>query len=88
MDALATPDAFLFEGFRLDRRGLSRRDDNGGFVPVPIGSRALEVLGVLVERAGDLVSKDEIMNAVWPGDCRREQQPAGADRGASPGTRQ
>ena len=66
MDALATTDVFLFEGCRLDRRGLSRRDQSGAFVPVLIGSRALEILGVLVERAGDLVSRDEITNAVWP----------------------
>jgi DNA-binding winged helix-turn-helix (wHTH) protein len=67
MDALATADVFLFEGCRLDRRALFRRDQSGAFVPVPIGSRALEILGVLVERAGDLVSRDEITNAVWPG---------------------
>src|SRR5215471_8378368 len=67
MDALVTADVFLFEGFRLDRRGLSRCDDQGCFVPVPIGSRALEILGVLVHRPGDLVSRDEIMNVVWPG---------------------
>ena len=67
MDALVTADVFLFEGFRLDRRGLSRCDDQGSFVPVPLGSRALEVLGVLVARSGDLVSRDEIMNVVWPG---------------------
>jgi TolB-like protein len=66
MDALATADVFLFEGCRLDRRGLSRRDQSGAFVPIPIGSRALEILSVLVERAGDLVSRDEITNAVWP----------------------
>jgi DNA-binding winged helix-turn-helix (wHTH) protein len=58
---------FLFEGFRLDRRGLFRRADGGYFVPVPLGSRALEVLIVLVERAGDLVSRDQIMKIVWPG---------------------
>ena len=67
MDALVTTDVFLFEGFRLDRRGLSRCDDQGCFVPVPVGSRALEVLGVLVARSGDLVARDEIMNVVWPG---------------------
>src|SRR5207244_7831118 len=33
---------------------------------VAVGSRALEVLSVLIERAGDLVPKEEIMNAVWP----------------------
>jgi TolB-like protein/DNA-binding winged helix-turn-helix (wHTH) protein len=67
MDTLAVADAYLFEGFRLDRRGLARRNDNGGFVPVPVGSRALEILGVLVQRSGELVFRDEIINAVWPG---------------------
>jgi len=64
---LATADIFLFEDFRLDRRGdgLSRRDKRGVFVPVSIGTRALDVLSVLVERAGDLVSKEEIIAAVW-----------------------
>ncbi len=68
MDALATGDIFLFEGFRLDRRGggLSRRDERGDFVPMATGSRALDVLGVLVERPGDLVSRDAIIAAVWP----------------------
>jgi TolB-like protein/DNA-binding winged helix-turn-helix (wHTH) protein/Tfp pilus assembly protein PilF len=64
---LATSDIFLFEGFRLDRRdgGLFRQDERGVFVPVAIGGRALDVLGVLIERPGVLVSKDEIMKAVW-----------------------
>jgi DNA-binding winged helix-turn-helix (wHTH) protein len=31
-----------------------------------IGSRALDVLGVLVGRARDLVSGDEIIATVWP----------------------
>jgi DNA-binding winged helix-turn-helix (wHTH) protein len=66
-DALTTGDMFLFEDFRLDRSGLSRRDQGGNFVPIPIGSRALEVLGVLVARSGDLVTRDVIMNVVWPG---------------------
>ena len=46
MAALATGDVFLFEGFRLDRRALFRRDERGVFVPIAIGSRALDVLGV------------------------------------------
>src|SRR5271167_3313714 len=68
MDALATGDVFLFEGFRLDRAGgaLYRRDERGTFVPVAISSRALGILGVLVERPGDLVSRDAIITAVWP----------------------
>jgi len=59
-------DIFQFEGFRLDRRGLFRRDERGVLAPMAIGSRALGVLGVLVGRAGDLVARDEIIAAVWP----------------------
>ena len=57
-----------FDAFRLDRRtGLARLAPAGGWEPVPIGSRALGVLGLLVTHQGELVSKDEIMQAVWPG---------------------
>src|SRR5712692_4047617 len=68
MDALST-DISLFESFRLDRRAgvLFRRDERGVFEPMAIGSRALDILGVLVERPGDLVSRAEIMETVWPG---------------------
>jgi len=67
MEALAVGETFLFEAFRLDRRGLFRRDERGVFVPVAIGSRGFEVLRVLIAAHGDLVMKDEIMAAVWPG---------------------
>jgi adenylate cyclase len=68
MDASSPPDIYLVGDFRLDRRGggLFRCAEVGGPVPVRIGSRALELLGVLVERHGDLVLKDELMAAVWP----------------------
>jgi TolB-like protein len=58
---------FQFEGFRLDRqsRVLFRRDEAGGFVPMAVGSRALDVLDVLLDRAGNLVLRDELMAAVW-----------------------
>jgi DNA-binding winged helix-turn-helix (wHTH) protein len=67
MDALTADEIFLFEGFRLDRRagGLFRVDENGVQVPVPLGSRALDLLVLMVRRQGDLVSKDEIMSAIW-----------------------
>ncbi len=69
MDGPSSADISLFEDFRLDKRGgvLSRRDGNGDFVPLEIGSRALDILGVLVERPGDLTSRAEIIDAVWPG---------------------
>ena len=33
---------------------------------VPLGSRALEILIVLLQRPGELVSKQELMARVWP----------------------
>jgi hypothetical protein len=49
METHPTRDIFLFEGFRLDRNGLSRRDERGVLVPIALSSRALEILSVLVE---------------------------------------
>jgi TolB-like protein len=66
MEALTTTDVFLFEDFCLDRSGLSRRDQSGIFVPIMIGSRALEILAVLVARSGELVTRDEVIKKVWP----------------------
>jgi DNA-binding winged helix-turn-helix (wHTH) protein len=37
-----------------------------GDKPVPLGSRALEILIFLLERSGELVSKQELMVRVWP----------------------
>ena len=37
-----------------------------GDKPVPLGSRALELLIVLLERPGELVSKQDLMARVWP----------------------
>ena len=34
--------------------------------PVPLGSRALEILIALLERRGELVSKQDLMARVWP----------------------
>src|SRR5215813_4522982 len=42
---------------RLSREGASVR----------LGSRALDVLAVLVAARGDVVSKEELMDRVWPG---------------------
>jgi TolB-like protein/DNA-binding winged helix-turn-helix (wHTH) protein len=68
MQALAPSEIFLFEDFRLDRRGggLFRCDAADTLEPVAIGSRALDILGVLIARAGEVVPKQEIVAAVWP----------------------
>jgi adenylate cyclase len=69
MDGLGSADTFEFETFRFDRACgcLFRLDGPGVIEPVALGSRALALLALLVERQGQLVLKDEIMQAVWPG---------------------
>ena len=74
MDGLGSAEIFEFGGFRFDRAGgcLSRLDGLGVAEPVTLGSRALALLAVLIERQGQLVSKDEIFAAVWPGTAVEE----------------
>jgi DNA-binding winged helix-turn-helix (wHTH) protein len=43
-----------------------------GDLPVRVGSRALEILVTLIERAGEVVSKEELMTRVWPDTCVEE----------------
>jgi predicted ATPase/DNA-binding winged helix-turn-helix (wHTH) protein len=44
-----------------------RREFLAEGVPVPLGSLAFDVLMVLIEAGGELVTKDEILSRVWPG---------------------
>lgn len=53
-----------FGRFRFD---LGRRELWRDGVPVRLGSRALDVLSVLVAARGDVVTKDELLARVWPG---------------------
>src|SRR5882724_10926270 len=55
---------YEFDGWELD---LTRRELRARGVSVPLGSRAFEILAVLVQSAGELVTKDELMARVWPG---------------------
>ena len=50
--------------FRLDPRGRSLTRDG---VPIALGGRALDVLAVLAQAAGETVSKDDLLDRVWPG---------------------
>ena len=69
MEEHSAADIVGFSKFRFDRRRglLSHQIEDGQFVPIPIGSRALDILGLLIDRHGNLVSKDELLDAVWPG---------------------
>ena len=46
---------------------LGRRELLSNGVPVPIGSRAFEIIEMLVRSANELVTKDDLMDRVWPG---------------------
>jgi predicted ATPase/DNA-binding winged helix-turn-helix (wHTH) protein len=46
---------------------LGRRELRARRVRIPIGGRAFEIIEVLVQSAGELVTKDELMGRVWPG---------------------
>src|SRR5437763_9813202 len=60
---METKGSLEFGPFRADlgRRVLLR---DGQVVPLP--GKAFEVLLALLQKAGDTVSKDELMKAVWP----------------------
>jgi predicted ATPase/DNA-binding winged helix-turn-helix (wHTH) protein len=46
---------------------LARRELRILGSPVPIGGRAFEIIEVLAQSAGELVTKDELMHRIWPG---------------------
>src|SRR5215472_9772965 len=46
---------------------LVRRELRVNGAPVPIGGRAFDFMEVLVRSAGELVTKDELMDQLWPG---------------------
>jgi predicted ATPase/DNA-binding winged helix-turn-helix (wHTH) protein len=46
---------------------LGRRELRSRGIPVPLGGRAFEVVTVLVQSASDFVTKDHMMDRVWPG---------------------
>jgi len=55
--------AFSFGPFRIvPHARLVERDGS----PMPLGSRAFDLLCVLVSRLGEVVSKGELMAKVWP----------------------
>src|ERR1700729_3087060 len=57
------PEAYAFAAFELDA-AAHRLRCNGK--PVALSGKALDVLVVLVRRAGELVEKDALLSAVWP----------------------
>ncbi len=61
--SLQTKQFYAFGPFRLDsEKGVLVRDDR----PVPLAPIVAEILLVLVENAGRLVDKDDLIKRVWP----------------------
>ena len=48
-----------------DRPGSART--SGSWISCPVGGRAFEIIEVLAQSAGELVTKDELMDRIWPG---------------------
>jgi predicted ATPase/DNA-binding winged helix-turn-helix (wHTH) protein len=55
---------YASDGWEID---LARRELRLRGAPVPLGSRAFEIIEVLVQSAGELVNKNDLMGRVWPG---------------------
>lgn len=55
---------YAYQDWEID---LARRELRLRGAPVPIGSRAFEIIEVLVEAAGDTINKYDLMERVWPG---------------------
>jgi adenylate cyclase len=67
-DTLSNGPSIRLGNFRLDRQsGLYRVGPSGRWEPVAIGSRALDLLAALAGTPGELVSKQVLMEAAWPG---------------------
>jgi DNA-binding winged helix-turn-helix (wHTH) protein/uncharacterized membrane protein HdeD (DUF308 family) len=57
-----------FGGFRFNTptRELLRIESRGSATPISLGSRAADLLHLFLGRPGELITKNEIMDAVWP----------------------
>lgn len=55
---------YAYQGWEID---LAQREVRLRGAPVPVGSRAFEIVEALVEAAGDTINKYDLMDRVWPG---------------------
>lgn len=64
---------YRFEGFVLD---LSTRALLADGVPVPLSGRQIDLLAALVAQRGAVVSKNDLLSTVWPGQVVEENNAA------------
>jgi DNA-binding winged helix-turn-helix (wHTH) protein len=55
---------YVLDQWEID---LGRRELRSRGIPVPLGGRAFEIVTVLVQSADGFVTKDHLMERVWPG---------------------
>ena len=55
---------YAYQDWEVD---LSRRELRSRGIPVLLGSRAFEIVTILVQSAAGFVSNDHLMDRVWPG---------------------
>jgi DNA-binding winged helix-turn-helix (wHTH) protein len=55
---------FRFDAFEFDRRALELR--RGG-AKIKLEGQPLQILGMLVERPGELVTREDLRKQLWPG---------------------
>jgi DNA-binding winged helix-turn-helix (wHTH) protein len=63
MGSTASPRHYRFGAFELQLEGRRLLKDGA---PISLRPRAFDLLAALVERAGQLVTKDELLARVWP----------------------
>jgi adenylate cyclase len=52
--------------FNIPTRELLRVENGGSLTPISLGLRAADLLLLFLSRPGELITKNEIMDAVWP----------------------
>jgi DNA-binding winged helix-turn-helix (wHTH) protein len=57
------PPVHVFGCWEID---LARRELRSRGVPVQLGGRAFEIVAELAKTAGELVTKNDLMDRVWP----------------------
>src|ERR1044072_946103 len=64
-EPLPTPCSVHFESFEFDFRSGELREDGR---KVKVQGQPVQILAMLLERPGELVTRDELRNKLWPAD--------------------
>jgi adenylate cyclase len=68
MDVVVADQTVAFEGWRFEGRTgkLLVQDTTGAWTPVRVSTRALNILAILLERPGALVTRESMIDVAWP----------------------